>query len=71
MVIKIKEMLVEAYNSIGKIKQYYTLLQYVYKIICDKLRGTNTNTEINLQITIKAINNSVTELEELEVQLNA
>ena len=31
--IKIKEVLVEAYNSVGLVKRYYIPLQYVYKII--------------------------------------
>jgi hypothetical protein len=31
--IKIKKVLVEAYNSVGQVKQYYTPLRYVYKII--------------------------------------
>jgi hypothetical protein len=39
-------MPVEAYNSIEKIKQYYTLLQQVYKIIYDKLRDTSTKASL-------------------------
>jgi hypothetical protein len=52
----VKEIPVEAYNSIGKIKQYHGLLRQAYKIIYDKLRDTKTSTEVSLQITIKAIN---------------
>jgi hypothetical protein len=59
MVIKIKEILIEAYNLIGKIERYYALLQYVYKIIYNEFRGTNTSAEISLQIAVKAINDSV------------
>jgi hypothetical protein len=33
MAIKIKEVPIKAYNSIGKVKRYYTLLQQAYKII--------------------------------------
>jgi hypothetical protein len=39
-------MPVKAYNSIGKIKQYYIFLRQVYEIICNKLRDTNA--EVNL-----------------------
>jgi hypothetical protein len=47
---------VEAYNSVGKVKRYYTLLRQAYKIICNKLRDTSA--EISLQITVKAVNDS-------------
>ena len=33
IVIKIKEVLVEAYNSVSLIKRYHAPLQYVYEII--------------------------------------
>ena len=33
MAIKIKEVLVEAYNSIGLVKRYYVPLQCAYEII--------------------------------------
>jgi hypothetical protein len=59
LVINVKEILVEAYNSVGKIKQYYGPLQRAYKIICDELRDTETSAEVSLQIAIKAINDSV------------
>jgi hypothetical protein len=54
-----KEVPVETYNSISKIKQYHSLLRRAYKIIYDKLRDTKTNTEINLQMAIKTINDSI------------
>jgi hypothetical protein len=41
MVIQVQEMLVETYNSIGKIKRYYAFLQRVYKIIYDELYDTS------------------------------
>ena len=37
MAIKIKEVPVEAYNSIGKVERYHTLLQWAYEIIWDEL----------------------------------
>jgi hypothetical protein len=46
IVIQVQEMLVETYNSIGKIERYYTFLQQVYKIIYNKLH--NTSIEISL-----------------------
>jgi hypothetical protein len=54
-----KEVLVEAYNSVDKVKQYYSPLRRAYKIICNKLRNTETNTEMSLQIAIKTVNDSV------------
>jgi len=33
MAIEIKEVPVEAYNSIGKVERYYTLLRRAYEII--------------------------------------
>jgi hypothetical protein len=56
IVIQVTEMPVEAYNSIRKVKRYYTLLQQVYKIIYDKLRDTSA--KASLQIAIKAVNDS-------------
>jgi hypothetical protein len=58
LVIETKEILVEAYYSVGKVKRYYSPLQQAYKIISKKFRGTNTSNKMKLQIVIKAINNS-------------
>jgi hypothetical protein len=44
--IQVTEIPVETYNSIGKIKQYYTPLRQAYKIICDKLRDTSTKANL-------------------------
>jgi hypothetical protein len=54
----VKKFLVETYNLIGKIKQYYGFSHRVYKIIYDKFRGTKTNIKISFQITVKTINDS-------------
>jgi hypothetical protein len=54
----VKEVPVEAYNSVSKIKRYHSFLRQAYKIICDKLRDTKTSTEVSLQIAIKTINDS-------------
>ena len=41
MAIKVKEVSIKVYNSIKKVKWYYILLYYIYKIISLKLKGTN------------------------------
>jgi hypothetical protein len=46
--IKIKEVPVKAYNSVGQVKQYYTPLRRVYKIIQDKLKDKQIDKEIML-----------------------
>jgi hypothetical protein len=43
-----KEIPVEAYNLVGKIKQYYGFLRQAYKIIYDKLYDTKTSTKVSL-----------------------
>jgi hypothetical protein len=58
LAIDVKEVPVEAYNSVGKIERYYNLLRQAYKIIYNELRDTETSTEMSLQMAIKAINNS-------------
>jgi hypothetical protein len=50
-------MPIEAYNSVGKIERYYTFLQQIYKIICNKFHDTSI--KMSLQIIIKVINDSV------------
>ena len=37
IIIKIKKILVKAYNSVRKVKKYYVLLYYAYKIIRDEV----------------------------------
>ena len=41
MVIKVKEVPIKVYNSIGKVEWYYMLLYYIYKIISLKLKGVS------------------------------
>jgi hypothetical protein len=50
-------VLVEAYNSIGKVERYYTPLRRVYKIICIELKEEGIDDEVCLQMAVKAINN--------------
>ena len=49
-------MLVEAYNSVGKVERYYALLRRAYRILKAELNGTSN--EIILQIAVKAVNDS-------------
>jgi hypothetical protein len=41
MAIKVKEVPIKAYNSVGKVERYYMLLHYIYKIISLKLKGVS------------------------------
>ena len=56
MAIKVKEVPVEAYNSVKKVEQYYILLRCVYEIISSELKSISE--ELTLQIAIKAVNDS-------------
>jgi len=56
MAIKVKEVPIKAYNSVGKVERYYTLLRRVYKIISLELEDASE--ELTLQMAIKAVNNS-------------
>ena len=55
--IKIKGVLVEAYNSVSLVKRYYAPLRCLYEIIQDKLKDKHINNKIVLQIAVKAVNN--------------
>ena len=50
----IKEMLIEAYNSIGLIERYYMPLRHAFNIIIKEM--LQLDKETRLQIAIKAIN---------------
>ena len=52
--IKVKEVPIKVYNSIGKVEWYYILLYCIYKIISLKLKGVSK--ELILQMAIKAVN---------------
>jgi hypothetical protein len=49
-------VLVKAYNSIGKVKQYYSLLRQTYKILSSELLSANK--KAILQIAVKTVNDS-------------
>jgi hypothetical protein len=56
--IKVKEVLVKAYNSVGLIERYHALLCCVYKILKAELKDEHINKEMILQMTVKAVNDS-------------
>jgi hypothetical protein len=58
ILIKVKEVLVKAHNSVEVIEQYHALLRRAYKIIKKELKNEHINKEIILQIAVKAVNNS-------------
>ena len=39
--IKVKEVPIKVYNSIGKVERYYIPLYYIYKIISLELKGAS------------------------------
>ena len=41
MAIKVKEVPIKAYNSVGKVKRYYMPLYCAYKIIFLELKGVS------------------------------
>jgi hypothetical protein len=56
MLIKVKKVLIKAYNNIRLIKRYHILLRRIYKILKAKLKNKHINKEIILQIAVKTIN---------------
>jgi di/tripeptidase len=58
MAIEVKEVPVEAHNSVGQVKRYHAPLRHAYEIIQDKLEDKHIDKEIMLQMAVKAINDS-------------
>jgi len=56
MVIKVKEVPIKVYNSVGKVERYYAPLYRVYKIISLELKDASE--ELTLQMAVKAVNDS-------------
>jgi hypothetical protein len=52
----VKEVPVETYNNIGKVKRYHYFLRRVYKIIRDEIQN-EVNFKTALQMAVKVINN--------------
>ena len=57
MAINVKEVPIEAHNSIGKVEQYHALLHRAFEVIREELRD-KTNLDLFLQMAIKAINDT-------------
>jgi di/tripeptidase len=58
MLIKVKEVLVKAHNSVGLVEQYHALLRHAYEIMKKELKNEHINKEMILQMAVKAVNNS-------------
>jgi hypothetical protein len=48
MAIEIKEVPVEAYNSVGQVERYYVPLRHAYEIIQDELKDEQIDKEMML-----------------------
>jgi hypothetical protein len=58
MLIKVKEVLVKAHNSVGLVERYHALLRRVYEILKKELKDKHIDKEMILQMAVKAVNNS-------------
>ena len=58
IIIEVKEVPVEAHNSIDLVERYHAPLQCSYKIIHDELKNEYIDKKMTLQIAVKAVNNS-------------
>jgi len=56
MAIEVKEVPVEAHNSVGKVERYHAPLRRAYEIISFELKGASE--ELILQMAVKAVNDS-------------
>jgi hypothetical protein len=57
MVIEVEKVLIEAYNSIGKIERYYGPLKRAFEVISANL-GNAITLNYMLQIAVKAVNDT-------------
>jgi hypothetical protein len=58
MSIKVKEVPVEAHNSVGKVERYHAPLRRAYEILREELKDENIDREMILQMAVKAVNDS-------------
>jgi hypothetical protein len=58
MAVITKSVPVEAYWSIGLVERAHPVLRRAYHIITEELQGTGTTKELNLQMAVKAVNNT-------------
>jgi len=56
MAIEVKEVPVEAHNSVGKVERYHAPLRRAYEIISSELEDASE--ELTLQMAVKAVNDS-------------
>ncbi|KAI0998880.1 hypothetical protein K3495_g9315 [Podosphaera aphanis] len=59
MGIQVREVPVEAHNSIGKFERYHGVLRRAYRIIHNELANQRISKEMMLQMAVKAFNDSV------------
>jgi hypothetical protein len=55
--IEVKEVPVEAHNSIGKVERYHAVIRRAFEIITNEL-STSTTIEHRLQMAVKAVNDT-------------
>jgi hypothetical protein len=58
LLIKVKEVPVEAHNSVGLIERYHAPLRRAYKILKEELKDEHSDKEMIFQMAVKAVNNS-------------
>jgi hypothetical protein len=58
MAIDVKEVPVEAHNSVGKVEVYHTPLRRAYQIIRVELKDEDISEEMILQMAVKAVNDT-------------
>jgi hypothetical protein len=58
MSIEVKEVPVEAHNSVGLVERYHTPLRRAYEILREELKDEHVDREMILQMAVKAVNDS-------------
>ena len=56
--IQVKEVPVEAHNSVGKVERYHAPLRRAYEIITAELKDEHVDKDVILQMAVKAINDT-------------
>jgi di/tripeptidase len=58
MLIKVKEVPVEAHNSVRLVERYHAPLRRAYEILKAELKDKHINKKMILQMAVKAVNDS-------------
>ena len=58
MAVDVKEVPVEAHNSIGKVERYHAPLRRAYEIIRNEMAGESVDRDMILQMAVKAVNDT-------------